>query len=183
MFAAAQSEGDDWITAAPKIQAKVNARQNNSRAESHSFTRNRYQPTLCSSELPHPILIYSDPAKRFDQTAENLTKAKYNQIMQANKHRGEAHNYRINDQVILSTKNLPVALHQFKLVAKWIAHFKITNVIPCSHNVTLDISELPDLPCITNSFHTSHIELYIPNRDVEIPTRKLHKPGPVEGDR
>ena len=28
MFAAAQLEGDDWITAVPKIQAKGNARQN-----------------------------------------------------------------------------------------------------------------------------------------------------------
>ena len=32
MFAAAQLEGDDWITAAPKIQAKVNDMQNKSRA-------------------------------------------------------------------------------------------------------------------------------------------------------
>ena len=94
-FAAAQLEGDDWITEAPKIQAKVNARQNKSRAESPFFTLYRFQPNLFSSELPHPIPIYSDPAKRFNQAAERLTKAKYDQIMQANKHRREAPNYKM----------------------------------------------------------------------------------------
>ena len=38
MFAAAQSEEDDWITAAPMIQEKVNARQTKSRGESPFFT-------------------------------------------------------------------------------------------------------------------------------------------------
>ena len=63
MFAAAQLEGDDWITAASKIQAKVNARQNKSRGESPFFILYVFQPKLFSSELRHPIPIYSDPAK------------------------------------------------------------------------------------------------------------------------
>ena len=67
MFAAAQLEGDDWITAAPEIHAKVNARQNMSRGESPFFILHAFQPKLSSSELPHPIPIYSDPAKRFYQ--------------------------------------------------------------------------------------------------------------------
>ena len=65
MFAAAQLEGDDWITAAPKIQAKVNARQNKSRGESPFFTLYEFQLKLSSSELPHPIPIDLDPDKRF----------------------------------------------------------------------------------------------------------------------
>ena len=74
MFTAAQLEGDDWITAAPKIQAKVNARQNKSRGESTFFTLYGFQPKLCSSELPHPILIHSDPAKRFYQQQQSSPK-------------------------------------------------------------------------------------------------------------
>ena len=54
MFAAAQLEEDDCITAVPKIQAKVNARHNKSRGESPFFTRDGLQPELSSSELPHP---------------------------------------------------------------------------------------------------------------------------------
>ena len=154
MFAAAQLERDDWITGAPKIQAKVNARQNTSRGESPFFTGYGFQPNLALPELPHPIPIYSDPAKTFYQAADKITKAKYDQIIEVNKHRREALNYRINDQVILSTKNLPAAFHQSKPASKWIGPFKITNLIPWSQNVTLDPSELADLQYITNFFHT-----------------------------
>lgn len=38
MFVAAHLQGDDSITAAPKIQANVNARQNMSRGELPFFT-------------------------------------------------------------------------------------------------------------------------------------------------
>ena len=183
MFAAAQLEGHNCITAGSKNQANVNARQNKSRAESPFFTLYGFQPKLCSSELPHPIPIYSDPAKRFYQAAEKLTKAEYDQIIQANTHRRVAPDYKINDQVILCTKNLPAAFHQSKLAPKWIGPFKITNFIPWSQNVSLDPSELPYLQYITNSFHTSLIKLYIPNNDVKFTSRNLHKPGPVEGDR
>ena len=94
-----------------------------------------------------------------------------------------APNYNINDQVILSTENLPAAFHQSNLVPKWIEPFKITNFIPCSQNVTLDLSELPHLQYITNSFHTPLIKSYIPTNDQKFATRKLDKPGPVEGYR
>ena len=50
-------------------------------------------------------------------------------------------------------------------------------------HTTLDLSELPDLQYFTNSFHTSLIKPYIPNNDIMFPTRKLNKPGTVEGDR
>ena len=118
MLASGQLEGDDWITAAAKIQAKVNARHTKLRGESPFFTHYGFQPKLSSSELRHPIPIHSDPAKRFYQAAEKLTKAKYNHIIQAEKHRREAPNYKIIDQVILTTRNLPAAFHQSKLASK-----------------------------------------------------------------
>ena len=62
MFAVAQLEGDDWLTAVPKIQAKVNARQNKSRGECPFFTLYGFPPKLSLSELPHSIPIDSDPA-------------------------------------------------------------------------------------------------------------------------
>ena len=139
MFAAAQLEGDDWITAATNIRAKMNARQHQSRRESPLFTLYGFQPKLSSSELPHLTPIYSDPAKRFYQAAAKLTKAKYNQIIHANKNRREAKNYKINDQLIHSTNKLPVAFHQSKLASEWIGPFKITNFIPCSQNVILHL--------------------------------------------
>ena len=118
-------EADDWITAAPKIQAKVNARENKSIGKSPFFTLYGFQPKLSSSELAHAIHIYSNPDKRFYQAVEKLTKAKYDHIVQANTHRREAPNYRINNQVIVSTENLPAGFHQSKLAPKWIVRFKI----------------------------------------------------------
>ena len=102
----------------------MNARHNKSKGESTFFTLHGFQSKLCSSELPHPIPISPDPAKAYYQAAEMLTKAKYDQITPANKHRREARNYKINDQVILSTTNLPAAFHQSKLAPKWIGPFK-----------------------------------------------------------
>ena len=165
MFAAAQLEGDNWITAAPKIQAKVNARQNESRGGSLFFTLHGFQSKLSSSELPYLIPIYSDTAKTLHQVAEKLSKAKYDQMIQANKYRREARNYKINDQVILRTKNLPAACDQFKLARKWIGPFKVIDFIRRSQNVKLHQSELPDLQCITNCLHISLIKPYISNND------------------
>ena len=161
----------------------MNARQNKSKGESPFFTLYRFQAKLSSSELPHPIPIYSDPANRFYAAVEKLTKAKYDQTIQANKARREAPNYKINDQVILSTKNLPAAFHQSKLAPKWIGPCKIIDLIPCRQNVKLDLSELPDLLYITNAFHTSLIKPYIANDDEKFTNRKLDKPATVEGDR
>ena len=48
MFAAAQLEGEHRITAAPKIQPNVNARQNKSRGQSPFFTLYGFQPKLSS---------------------------------------------------------------------------------------------------------------------------------------
>ena len=104
-------------------------------------------------------------------------------MIQANKDRREASNHMMNDQVILPTKNLPAALHPSKLAPKWLGPLKITNFIPCSQNVTLDLAELRDLQYDNNSFYTSLSKPYIPNNDEKFPTRKLDKPGPVEADR
>ena len=154
MFAVSQLEGDDCIIAAPKIQGKVNARQNKSRGKSlFTFTFYAFQPKLSSLEQSHPIHMHSDPDKSFPQAAEKLTKANYDQIIQANNHRREAPNYEMNHQVILSTKDLSAAFHQSKLARKWIGRFQITNIISWSQHVTLDLSDLPDLQYITNSFH------------------------------
>ena len=45
-----------------------------------------------------------------------------------------------------------------------------------------NLSDLPDLQYITNSFYTSLIKPYIANNDEKFPTRKLHKPGTVDGE-
>ena len=99
--------------------------------------------------------------------------------MQANKHSREAFNYKLTDEVILPTKNLPAAFHQSKLAPKWMGPFTIIDFIMWSQNVKLDLSVLPDLHYITNALHTSLIKPSIANDDVKFTNSKLNKSGPV----
>ena len=139
MFVAAQLEGDEGINAGHEIQAKVNAREYKLTGESPFFTLHGLQPKLSSSELSHPRPIYFKSANRFYPQAEKLTKAKYDQIVQPNKNRRVARNYKIKDQVILSTKNLPAAFHQSTLAPRWIGAFKIIDFTLWWQNVKLDL--------------------------------------------
>ena len=156
--------------AAPNIQAKVNTRHNKSRGEFPLFTLYGFQPKLSSSELPYPIPIYSDPAKRFYQEAEKLTKAKYNQIIQANKHRREAPNYKINDQVILATKNLAAAFYQFKFASKWIGPFKLPTSflkakmshLTYQNSLTSNISTTPSTHHSSSHTHLTRMRSFQP---------------------
>ena len=87
MFAAHELKATDWLTAAPKVQTQVNSRVSNSTGQAPFFSLYGFQRTVSSTELPHPIPVYSDPAQRHYSAAEKLNSAKYNQIKYANKHR------------------------------------------------------------------------------------------------
>jgi len=77
-----------------------------------------FDPKLGSTPLPIPIPIFSNPAKRFYEAAENLTKAKIQQTQQGNKKRRASPAYPVRSQVMLSTKNLPARYNSSKLSPK-----------------------------------------------------------------
>jgi len=119
MFAAKKlEEGKSWVEAAPEVQLELNLKQSSTRKQSPFFTLLDFQPRTQPPSLPYPILVYSDPAKRHYQVAENLTRAKHQQIIQPNKHRRPAPPYHIGQQVKLSTKNLPERYHVSKISPK-----------------------------------------------------------------
>jgi len=77
MFAAKKlEEGKNCVEAAPDVQLELNLRQSSTRQQSLFFTLPGFQPRTQPPSLPHSILVYSDPAKRHYQVAENLTRAK-----------------------------------------------------------------------------------------------------------
>ena len=78
MFAGNELEGTKWLTAAPKVQTKVNTRVSTYRGHSPLFTLYGFQRKVSSTELPDPIPIYSDPAQRLYTAAASLNSAKYN---------------------------------------------------------------------------------------------------------
>ena len=85
---------------------------------------------------------------------------------------------------MLSTKNLPVDNFTLsKLSPTWTGPFKVLEYNPENQNVTLYVSDFPDLSNISNKFHTSLLKHFTPNDDIHFTERKRNVPGPVTEDR
>jgi len=126
MLAAKKLEdGTNWVQAAPYVQIELNTAVSGPRGKSPWHNLLGFNPKLGSTPLPIPRPIFSNPAKRIYEAAENLTKAKIQQTQQANKRRRVSPAYLIGSQVMLSTKNLPVRYNSSKLSPKWIGPFKV----------------------------------------------------------
>ena len=108
-------EGKIWVKAAPEVQCLLNLRESGPRGQLPFLTLLGLRPKMQGSFLPHPVLVHSDPAKRHYQAAENLTSAKHQQILPANKHRRIGTPYKVGQQVKLSTENLPDRYHVSKI--------------------------------------------------------------------
>jgi len=128
MIVIEESKGNNWVKAAPRVQTQVNARISGPRGKSLFQSLYGFNPKLAVSQLLHPIPIFSDPTQEYYQLAENLTKAKKQQLEQANKNRRLAPDYQVGDKVLLSTQNLTSYSKETKLHFKWIGPFPITKV-------------------------------------------------------
>jgi len=88
MFAAKKLEdGTNWVQAAPSVQIEVNTAISGPRGKSPEHMLLSFDPKLGSTALPIPVPIFSNPAKRFYEAAENLPKAKIQETHQANNKR------------------------------------------------------------------------------------------------
>ena len=184
MWAAHELEGTDWVTAVPEVQTQVNTGVSKSRAQSPFFTCYGLQNKVNSTELPHPISVYLDPAQRQHSAAEKLNSPKHNQIKYANTHRRPGKYHETGDELMLPTKNL--LAHKFKLSklsTKWTGPLKVLEYNHKNQNVSLDFSDFSDLSNISNKLHTSLLKPLPPNDDIHFPESKLNRPGPVEEDR
>jgi len=181
MFVIEESNGNNWVKAAPRVQTQVNARISGLRGKSPFQSLYGFNPKLAAAQLPHPIPIYLDPTQEYYQLAENLTKAKKQQLEQANKNRRPAPEYKVGDLVLLSTQNLTPYSKETKLHFKWIGPFPITQVNKWKQSYHLDVSEYPELSRITPVFHTNLLKPYTPNDNIKFPSRSLKRPEAVEG--
>ena len=113
-------EGTDWLTAETNIQTQVKRRISKSRRDALCFTLCRLQHKVSSTQLQHPIPVYSDPAQRHYSVAEKLNSAKHTHIKYTNKDRrlGKCHNN--GNELLLSTKHCPADKFKLsKLSTKW----------------------------------------------------------------
>ena len=118
---------------------------------------------------------------RINQTQEIVRKrlqdAKISQAIQSNKWRRPAPEFSVGDQVLLSTKNLPLATSYRKIAPAWLGPLTITAAYPPTDNYTLRLPN--NLTGIDPKFHVELIKAYIPNDDKRFPSRKNTNPGPL----
>ena len=111
--------------------------------------------------------------------SKNISEARKQQTVQANKRRRPSPLYTIGQKVLLSMENIKSktsTISKNKLQPKWSGPFIVTQYWPNQDNIQL---ELPADWKIYNIFHTSLIKPYIENDDQRFPSRKNTRPPPV----
>ena len=134
-----------------------------------------------SVKIPTQEETPTQPISRINQTQEIVMKrlqdAKISQAIQSNKRRRLAPEFSVGDQVLLSTKNLPLASSYQNIAPEWLGPLTITAAYPQTDYYTLHLPE--DLTGIDLTFHVKLIKAYIPNHDKRFPSRKNTKLGPL----
>ena len=143
--------------------------------------------------VPHPANTHSEfPAvteflERIDESValaqDRHVVAKTRQATQANKHRRADPEYKVDDSVYLSTKNLRIKVKKqgkcAKFLDRYVGPFKIIRAHPETSTYKL---ELPPSYKIHPTFHTRLLKAAVPN-DLELfPKREPARPGPAFPD-
>ena len=168
----------------PHIQLRLNRIRSSSRnATPHEITIGHNLRLIgdMSVKIPSQEETPTQPISRINQTQEIVSKRlqedKILQAIQSNKRRQPATEYHIGDQVVLSTKNLPLATLYRKIALEWLGRLTITAAYPQTDVYTLrfpddHIGSDPTLP-------VERLKTYIPYDNKRFPYRKHSKPGPL----
>ena len=172
----------DWAEKIPLVTSAINMSKNETTGQSPFYiTYGRHPITLpdspantavpAANELTDTLLAIQHMASK------NITKAKEDQTIQANKRRRPAPTYIAGQEVLLSMENIkPRTTVRSKLQSKWSGPFKITRVWPETDNIEL---ELPHDWKIHPIFHTSLIKPWKKNDDQKFPSRAHKRPPPI----
>ena len=133
--------------------------------------------TLVPSTPEKPASRAQRIQKVQQETRKNLQKAKLEQATSTNRYRRPAPIYHIGDQVLLSTKNLPLATAYPKTAPEYAGPFTIIASYPHTENYTLDLPD--EYSRLHPTFHVENLKKYIPNDDNKFPSRKSEEPGPL----
>ena len=143
--------------------------------------------------VPHPANTHSEfPAvteflERIDEAVTHAQDqhavAKTRQATQANKHRRADPEYKVDDSVYLSTKNLRIKVKRqgkcAKFLDRYIGPFKVSRAHPETSTYKL---ELPSNYKIHPTFHARLLKAAIPSDPELLPAREPARPGPAFED-
>ena len=130
-----------------------------------------YSPCMGVEPIETVAPAAKDFAVIFNKVVEALEKAKLSMKLQADRHRNPAPDYKVSQQVWLSTDNLCMLNHTSKkLMEKWIGPYEVTRVTP--NVVEL---KLPKTLRIHPIMNVSHIKPYLG----PLPGQPVPQPSPV----
>ena len=139
-------------------------------------------PPNPSTEYINARAIIEEVASNVADARDNLMLAKITQSFHSNSSRTDATSYKTGDKVMLSTLNRwkeyksQGEVHVAKFMPRFNGPYLVVNTHEDASTVTLDI---PNVPNIFPTFHTSHIKPFKQNDNAKWPARTLEKPGPI----
>ena len=174
----------NWRAYLPSIQAILNRTRDSSRRATPFEIAFGHNPRLIGDMVkPAPdepettdMRIHKIQTKR-QHVRTNLANAKLDQSLQTNKRRRKAPEFQVGDQVLLSTRNLPLATAYPKTATEYAGPFTITQAFPQTDNYTLELPEQYNR--LHPTFRVESLKKYIPNDDKKFPYRQNSEPGPL----
>ena len=144
--------------------------------------------------IPHPANAHSkfpvvtEFLERIDESVKLVQDqhavAKTRQAMQANKYRRADPEYKVDNSVYLSTKNLRIKVKRQGKCAKFLDHYIEPFKVIRAHFETFTYKlELPPNYKIHSTFHARLLKAAIPNDPELFPAREPARPGPAFKDK
>ena len=122
---ACKLEGNIWLSKTPEIQLRLNLYHNASRRYNHVVTVLGFDAKLGLDTFPHTISNYQPVIEHYNATSQALFNAKPSQAKKANLHRTLEAQYKVRDNILLSTKNINIKNVLLKMKPLWIGLFTI----------------------------------------------------------
>src|SRR4029434_5710900 len=131
-----------------------------------------YSPRMGMEPAETTAAAAKDVAVIFNKVVEASEKAKLSMKVQADRHRNPAPDYKVGQQVWLSTDNLCMLNRASKkLTEKWIGPYEVTQVTPNAVKL-----KLPKTLRIHPVVNISHVKPYLG----PLPGQPVTRPGPIQ---
>ena len=152
-----KAEGNQCLSKIPEIQLGLNSHYNTSRRNNPLVKVLGFDTKQGLNTFPYLINKYQPATECHNVTSQALINAKTSQANQSNLHRTLEPQYKVEDKVLSSTRNINIKNVSPKMKPLWIGPFTILSASYKRNNYSLDLFPDPSLNLIYNTFHISHI--------------------------
>jgi hypothetical protein len=171
---------DNWSSLLPFAEFSYNNAEQSSTQKSPFFSNYGYHPSLHFNQVTSSVPASDDMIQQLhalhEEIKSEVSLAQQQQALYYNQHRRPTPDYKINDSVFISARNISTLRPSKKLDHKQLGPFKIIGKIG-SHAYRLD---LPDSMKIHPVFHVSLLSPASNSNLPDFPERRIQPPPPIE---